>query len=114
MIYLYSILGGIIGFWMLWVFYLAVMALKRARDEGLLKKGCDAYMLGMSVLLVGLVLDFIVNMVVATVIFLEPPFELTVTARVTRLKQEGGWRGDIARWMCAKILDPFEQGSHCK
>lgn len=112
--YLIATIAGLIAFWLLWVFFLAVMALKRARDDGLLVKGGDAYTLGMSVLFVGWVLDFIVNMLVATVIFIEPPLELTVTARVTRLKQGGGWRGDIARWMCAKILDPFEQQGHCK
>ena len=119
---------GLISFWFLWVFFLAVMELRAVRDAGGMKKGDDAYYIGMSVLLAGLIVDFTTNMLFAPIFFMEwpiqdaPPkkilwftitFETTVTERVTRLKQEGGWRGDIARWMCAKILDPFQRGGHC-
>ena len=112
-ILIYAI-SSVVGFWLLWVFFLAVMALKVARDAGVLVKGGDAYYIGMSVLFAGWIIDFLVNVFVASIIFLEPPFEMTVTARVTRWKQEGGWRGNIARWLCVKLLDPFQQGGHCK
>lgn len=103
-----------IAFYLLWVFFLAVMALKRAKDEGKIYRGHDAYYLAISVLWIGFVLDFLVNVFFASIIFLEPPFELTVTERVARWKKEGGYRGDLARWMCAKILDPFQIGGHCR
>ena len=98
--------------WILWVFFLAIMCLKSVRDAGGLKRGDDAYYIGMSVLFVGFIIDFTVNVLLSP-IFLEPPFETTVTARVTRWKKEPGYRGDFARWMCAKVLDPFQQGGHC-
>lgn len=100
------------SFYVLWVLFLAVMALKSAKDAGTLAPDSDAYYLGMSVLLIGYIVDFICN-ILASAIFLEPPFELTVTARVSRWKNSPGVRGDIARWMCAKILDPFQLGGHC-
>lgn len=98
--------------WLLWVFFLAVMELRAVRDAGGLKRGDDAYYIGLSVLFVGFIIDFTVNILLSPV-FLEPPFETTVTARVTRWKKEQGYRGAIARWMCRKLLDPFQQGGHC-
>ena len=130
--FLIFILSGVAGLWVLWVMFLAVMTLKVARDNGTFAKDKDAYYIGMSVLFVGYLVDFLVNMLVATFLFLELPKlqlfkvnirsyyfsvpwfrETTVTARVTRLKKEGGWRGDLARWLCAKLLDPFSIGGHC-
>jgi len=105
---------GLFAFWLLWVFFLAVMELRAARDAGLINRQADCYYLALSVLFVGYIIDFLVNVFVASVIFLEPPFEMTVTARVTRWKKDEGIRGKIARWICAKLLDPFQVGGHCR
>lgn len=92
----------------LWVFYLAVMALKRARDAGTLSP--VALRLGWPVLLVGLAIDAAVNLTVASVLFLELPRELTVTARLTRHIEQrpAHWRGRLALWITSHLLDTFD------
>jgi len=95
----------------LWVFYLAVMNLQRARDAGLLKG--FAYPLGYLTLFIGLALDFLSNVLVLTVILLELPKETTVTARLKRHVKNKGYRGAVARWFGAVLLDPFDpSGNH--
>ncbi len=103
----------LLAVWLLFVFYAAVMALKRARDEGKLGPAmkCFAY----PTLAVGLVLDVAVNLIVATVLFLELPRELLVTARLTRHFPDDTWRGAFARWVCIHLLDALDpSGCHCK
>lgn len=95
----------------LWGLYVLVMGLKRARDAGTLSR--IAYVLGVPILVAGYLLDFIVNVTVCTLLFLEPPRETTVTARLKRHADKDNWRGRIARWMAAHLLDPFDpDGRH--
>jgi hypothetical protein len=104
----YSILGTAV----LWVFFLATMALKAANDAGNIPsfiKPAAYALIG-----VGLVIDFLVNVFVASFLFLELPTELTVTARVSRHEHHGeGWRQVLATWICKNLLDPFSVGGHC-
>jgi hypothetical protein len=81
----------------LWLFYLAVMNLKRAKDAGTLTR--VALFFGWPLLLAGLVLDLIANVLVATLIFADMPAELTVTARLKRYvrEQPGSWRASMLR-----------------
>ena len=98
----------------LWHQYLAVTALMRARDAGVLTK--PAEQIGKAVLALGYLADFLVNVVVCTVLFLELPREWVVTARVSRHKKSGtGYRQALATWVCVNLLDPFDpSGCHCK
>lgn len=97
----------------LWLLFLAVMALKTARDNGKLPKVVLPF--AYIILYVGLLVDFAVNITVATVLFLELPKEGTVTSRVSRhLKESSGWRQKLAKFICGNFLDPFEIGGHCK
>jgi hypothetical protein len=98
----------------LWVMYLAVMNLERARDAGTLTPHARA--LGTPLLFLGLLVDFLYNVVVLTVLFLELPRELLVTARVSRHKKDGrGFRKALATWFCVNLLDPYDpDGCHCK
>jgi hypothetical protein len=98
----------------LWIQYLAVTALMRARDVGGLTK--PAEFIGKIVLALGYLSDFLVNLVVCTVLFLELPREWVVTARVSRHKKSGtGYRQALATWVCLNLLDPFDpSGCHCK
>jgi hypothetical protein len=100
--------------WVLWVFYLAVMCLERARRAGTLRPW--AYRLGLPVLYVGWLLDFLVNVAVFTFVMLEPPRELTVSARLSRHIAHGrGWRQRLAMWFCHTLLDTFDpSGCHCR
>lgn len=103
---------SLLAWFVLWVLFLAVMALKRAQDEGKLHSGV-AYYLGLSVLVIGYVADFLVNLGPATLLFLELPQEKTVTERCNRHLLDDGWRGAIAHWLCSNLLDPFQIGGHC-
>lgn len=98
----------------LWVYYLAVMNLKRVRDtEGL---SPQAKWLGMGVLFEGYLKDVVLN-VLLSVPLLEFPRELTVSARLKRLNVEsstklGKWRAKVAKWV-EPLLDPFDpSGDH--
>jgi uncharacterized membrane protein len=98
----------------LWGQYLAVTALMRARDAGSLTK--PAEFIGKIVLAIGYLSDFLVNVLVCTVLFLELPREWVVTARVSRHKKTStGYRQALAAWVCVNLLDPFDpSGCHCK
>jgi hypothetical protein len=100
-----------LGMYILWIFYLAVMGLKRARDAGLLSK--TAKVLGTPVLVVGYLLDFVLNVFVMTIILLELPEETTVSKRLKRHNNDqGGWRLAVVRWF-EPLLDPYDpSGDH--
>ena len=102
----YAALIGLGSTYALWIFFLAVMSLKRAKDSGLLSTTAKA--LGYPVLIVGYVLDCFVNITVMTVLLLEIPQETTVTARLKRHNREStGWRKSVALW-AEPLLDPYD------
>jgi hypothetical protein len=111
MIFLYSFLSV----YVLWIFYLAVMNLSRAKENGTITKA--ALYLGYPVLLIGYLLDILVNFFILTIVFLEIPTGWTVTGR---LKDHiyngtpGSWREKLASWFCANLLNAFDpDGKHC-
>lgn len=99
------------AFYALWIFYLAVMNLSRAKKAGQLST--TALVLGTPVLIAGYLLDCLVNVFVMTLVLLELPRELTVTARLKRHHKEStGWRLAIVLWF-EPILDPYDpSGDH--
>lgn len=103
-----------IALYALWIFYLAVMNLVRARDAGKLTR--VAYALGMPIFVVGIVLDVLLNWIVLTVLLAELPRETTMTARLRRhFQTPGTWRYDVAKWFGANLLDAFDpSGVHIK
>lgn len=103
---------SLLALWSLWVLFLATMNLKQSNDAGQLKG--FALWAGYTVLAVGLVVDLIVQITVATVLWLELPRELTVSERVARLCREGhGWRLGLALWFRHALLAPFDRsGGH--
>ena len=103
---------SLLAFWALWVLFLATMNLGQAKAEGKLKG--FALWAGYTVLSVGLLVDFVVQVTVATVIWLELPRELTVSGRVERLCREGyGYRLALAMWFRHVLLSPFDRsGGH--
>lgn len=111
MITLYVMLGSVVAFYILWVLFLAVMNLARAKRAGKLTKTAQA--LGTPILLLGFALDFAINLVVMTVVLVELPRELTVSERLERHNREStGWRKAVAAWF-EPILDPFDpDGDH--
>jgi hypothetical protein len=105
------IIGITLGlFYSLWILYLAVMNLKRVKNLGKLHPA--AFYLGVPVFAVGITLDVLLNIFVMTVILLELPKELTITARLQRHNKTDGWRKYIAK-ILEPILDPFDpSGDH--
>jgi len=100
------------GIYMLWIFFLAVMNLLRAQEAKTLSK--TAYVLGLPLLIVGVLVDVLCNIFVATILFLELPQEWVVTKRLGRLIVDTGWRGSMARFICQNLLDRFDpSGKHC-
>lgn len=100
------------GLYVGWVLYLAVMALYRAKREGTLTAWTKA--LGYPVLGVGLVLDAVLNALVLSVVFLEPPRELLMTTRLKRHARAGTrpWSRHAVKWF-RQFVDPFDpKGTH--
>ena len=105
------VLWAVLACYGLWVFYLAVMNLKRVRDAGKLSPW--ALRFGYAVLLIGYVLDVLVNWFVVTLLLLEFPQETTVTARLKRHNRDSdGWRKAVVLFF-EPLLDPFDpSGNH--
>lgn len=95
----------------LYVFYAAVMNIKRVRDAGKLTWVGKA--LGYPTLVIGLVLDLFVNLTLMTIVLLELPRELTVTSRLKRHHKEStGWRLAVVKFF-EPVLDPLDpSGDH--
>lgn len=111
---IYIPLYAIASLYLLWVMYLAVMSLGRARNAGTLSR--TALILGYPLFIFGSVFNILCNWILLTIIFLELPKETMFTSRVTRHCLGGsGWRKRIACWICHDLLDTFDpNGVHCK
>jgi hypothetical protein len=96
-----------------WLFYLAVMNLKEHRDNMYWFARIHAY----GLLGIGLVLDFVLNVIVGTVVFLKYPQNVLLTGRLSRYirdPDEKPWRRKLACWICEHLLDQFDpNGRHC-
>jgi hypothetical protein len=99
--------------WLLWVFYLAVMTLWRAKEAGTISR--VALVPGYLTLGVGVLLDVLANILLMSFIFLELPRQWLVTQRLKHHNLNGrGWRQRLARWICKHLLDAFDPtGCHC-
>lgn len=95
-----------------WLLYVAIMAIKRAKDAG--TAPVVALILGYPALFAGLMFDFVCTIFIGTVVFIDLPRELTLTARLKRYNAEGsGFRYRITRWLADNLLDPFDpSGKH--
>lgn len=100
-----------------WLFFLAIMALKSARDNDKLTKASE--ILAIPMLIVGWLLDFSLNMA-ATPVFLDFPQEWLLTIRCDRYLHIVNpiglnmYRQRFARLLCQNLLDPFQSGGHCR
>lgn len=96
------------------IFYLAIIKLQEANDSGLLDcVHATVRWIAYTILIIGLILDTLLNWVFLSVTFLEFPRELLCTTRVVRHKFHGeGWRHAQSLWWCRNWLSPFDVG-HC-
>jgi len=107
-----TVTGVLLGaLYALWVVFLAVMNLKRAKDAGMLSK--TALVLGTPLLWVGYVLDTFVNVTLMTLVMWELPKEYLVTDRLKRHHNDStGWRLHVVKWF-EPLLDPYDpSGDH--
>lgn len=97
-----------------WVLYLAIMALLPHRNELYPVAKFHAYIL----LAFGLVFDVALNVIVGSILFLEPPHpsRILLTARLSEhVTHNHGWRTALAKWLCMHLLDQFDpNGKHCR
>ncbi len=109
----YLILSVYLAMGVTWIYFLAVMDLKE--HFGMLRWWHWLWA-GPAVVLF-LIVDFLFNTVLGTVMYLELPHwpgELLFTGRCSRLIRDSGWRGAIARFWCSQFLNPFDpSGRHC-
>lgn len=108
-----TLLSWVLAFlFVFWAVYVLVMGLYRAHLAGRLR--WPSYVMGSLWLLIGVVMDVVANVVVASVVFREWPREWLVTTRLVRWKASPTWRGTIANWVCDNLLDVFDpSGTHC-
>ena len=126
MTYVYWALRAVGLSYCLWILFLAVMNLLEARRAGTLTR--PAEILGIPVAVVGYVTDVLGQLTVASLVFVEIPKEITVSARVKRwvegppligypggppTKGLNGWRYRVALWLRINLLKPFDRsGGH--
>jgi len=100
-----------------WFTFLAVMAVRAARQSGKLTRTSEV--LALPIVGFGLLLDFVLN-VVSTIPFLDLPKEWLLTARCDRylsIAKPSGldkYRQIVARALCENLLDPFQSNGYCK
>ncbi len=100
--------------WLLWALFVMIMGIYRAHLNKRLTT--ITKILAAPWVAIGYVLDMLVNITVASLLFWEPPWELLVTSRLQRHARatSGGWRHRRALWICDSLLDPFDPtGNHC-
>ena len=97
--------------YLLWVGYLALTNLDRARAAGLLTPA--ARVAAAPLLLLFGPLDVLVNWTIGTLIFAELPRHWTLSQRAASHYRAAGMRGNIARWLGHNALNPFDRtGDH--
>ena len=111
MLYAYILGGIVLSFYVLWTLYLAVMNLARAKRNGQLSK--LAYVMGMPILFLGWLIDFILNVFVMSFVLMELPKETTISERLERHNNTStGWRKKVAM-IFEQMLEPFDtDGNH--
>ena len=108
MIWLYILLADL---YMFFIMYVASMAMIRAHSEK--KLNGLLWVLCLPFVAVSIVLDFINNLIVFTLLFAELPREWLVTERLKRHAKQQTFRGKLARYIGNVILDPFDHtGAH--
>ena len=97
--------------YLLWVCYLALCNVYRIKRDGKLSHLQLA--IASPLLIFGGALDVAFNLIFGTVLLADIPQEWTLSARLSRLNDRQDWRGKIARWAGAVLLDPFDPtGKH--
>jgi hypothetical protein len=103
----------LLAFWLLYVFYISVMALRDRRNEGTLSTVDQV--LGRLTLFAGLLIDVIVNTLMSLPLLELPHWhrgELLLTPRMRRLASlpaESRGLEKYRRWVCRWLLEQIDQ-----
>lgn len=108
----------LIAFYALWLCYIVVMRLRDKKEDGAFR--VLDYVLGYPTLAIGYVVDFAVNTVIGTILYLEIPQEMTLSSRSLRHARArifyptglDRWRGALARWTLDSIGWYDKHGGH--
>jgi hypothetical protein len=97
----------LVSSWVLWVIFAAMMRLRQVRDAGKLTLAMKV--LGYPVLFFGLFIDFMLNAVPGSILFLEFPREMTLSKRLWRHSQEStGYKQKLAELIRVNLLDALD------
>lgn len=90
------------------------MNLIRAKESGKLSR--PALILGYPILIVGYILDILMNATFVSLLVMDLPRELTVSSHLCRLSRDGNrWQRTVSTFICEQLLDAFDpSGKHCK
>jgi hypothetical protein len=103
------------------------MNLIRVHKSGSMSR--TTYILAFPIVIVGYILDIVINLILMTAFLLELPqwrynsakyfgieVEWTVTARLSRhIHDSSGWRKSVALWFGSELLDQFDPtGRHLR
>lgn len=106
-----SILAFVINLYVFFIMYIASMGMIRAHKEQKLNN--ILWALCIPFVILALIIDFINNIIIFTILFLELPKELLVTDRLKRHVNKDTLRGKISRWFGEFLLNPFDPtGNH--
>lgn len=92
----------------LWVCFLAYSALK-PRWKSL---RWEVKLVGALVVLCGFVADVAINWTLGLLLGVTRDFTLSQKCKRIR-RDDMGWRGDVAEYLCTNWLNPFDGGDHC-
>jgi len=99
--------------WALWILYVAMMNIERSATQNPLP--WQAKLMVYPTMVVFDIIEFVTNVFVCTLIFLDLPREVTVSARLRRYyihQDKCGWRMVIVNFI-KPMLDPFDhKGPH--
>ena len=108
MTYFYILLADL---YLFFIMYVASMNMIRAHAEN--KLNGVLWVLCLPFVAISVVLDFINNVFVFSLLYFELPKEWLVTERLKRHAKEYTFRGKLSRWIGSTILDPFDHtGNH--
>lgn len=106
-----TLLWILVAIYALWIHYVAIMNLDRARKAGTMS--VTTWILSAPLLVIGVLLDVVIHALIGTLIFWDLPREWTLSQRLTRYFHGNGWRQKVAAWIGVVLLNPFDpEGDH--
>lgn len=112
----YSFLTVYFSLSFLWFYYVGSASLLDIRQRHDVKWYVKIF--AIPPLLLGAILDIILNILLASIIFVDLPREWLFTDRLIRYRNDPSytltWRDDFASFICEHYLNPFDDsGDHC-